>query len=629
MPLTKLAFKPGINREGTNYSNSGGWFDCDKIRFRDGLPERIGGWIRLTNEAFLGSARMVFPWAALPGSGTVTEELYGIGTSLKYYVSRGGDITDITPVRRTVTLGNDPFTTDAAGSNVVTVTDTAHGAVVNDFVTYSGSSGDIDGIPEAEFNAEHQIDEILAGGNTYRISTTTTATSGSVSGGGASVQAVYQINTGLDNTVLGAGWGTDTWGAGGWGDPSASLEVSDVLRLWSTDNFGEDLLINVRDGGIYRFDTSIGIATTNPAEELSGLSGSNQAPTIARQIMISNNDRHVLAFASDSAGDGTQDTLLISWSDTENLLEWELTTITTAGNLRLNHGSEFITAKETSQEILVWTDNSVHSMRFVGPPYTFGQQMLATGTSIIGPNAVAAIGSTVFWMGREGFYVYDGRVRDLPCSINDFIYKRINFLQRNKIVAGLNQNNTEIWWHYPSTGQTENDSYVIYNYAQGIWYFGTLPGRTFWIDRFFEEFPVAAVDDGFLYLHENGCDDGSTMPTSAISAFVESSDFEIGEGYQYYFMRRFLPDVTFDGSTAVNPKVTITLTPRDFPGAAYDTAEVPTITRSATVPVEQFDKQKHIRLRGRAVKMKIDSADKGVMWRQGVPRIDIKADGRR
>jgi len=622
VPLSKLQFKPGINREGTNYSNSGGWFDCDKIRFREGFPENIGGWVKLTDSAFLGIARSIHPWSALDGN-----QLYGMGTHLKYYIVEGGATIDITPIRRTVTLGVDPITTDAAGSAVLIITDTNHGAAKEDFVTLSGATGPIDDIPVSEINVEHQITE-LVDANTYQITVTTTATAGSVSGGGAAVVAEYQINTGLNTTIIGLGWGADPWGAGGWGDAAITTTVGTKLRLWSEDNFGEDLIICPRDGSIYLFDTSVGISSTNRADEISGIAGQVDAPTVAREVMVSNNDRHVIAFGTNDVGSAVQDLLLIRWADQEDNLNWEQLTTTTAGTLRLNTGSEIITAREVRDEILVWTDASLHSMRFLGPPFTFGQRLVAPNTSLVGPNAVIAFDDFTAWMGVDQFYIYSGRVAPLHCTVEDFVFKRLNRGQLQKVYAGTNQNEAEIIWLYPSTASEEVDSYVIYNYEQNIWYYGTIV-RTAWQDRYFEETPIAAGDDGFVYIHENGCDDGSTTPATAINAFVESSDFEIGEGYHFSFIRRLLPDITFDGSVADMPQATVTITPREFLGTTYDTGDASAITRSATVPVEQFNDQFHIRLRGREIKYRVESNQLGVFWRQGIPRLDIRPDGRR
>jgi hypothetical protein len=623
MPLQKLMFKPGINREGTNYSNTGGWWDCDKVRFRDGFPEKIGGWVKFLSSTFLGSARSLHPWSTINGN-----RLYGLGTNLKLYVIEGDVPTDITPIRRDVTLGTDPFTTDAAGSNVVTVADTAHGAATDDFVIYSGATGPIDGIPASEFNTEHQIDEVVDA-NSYKISPTTNATAGSVSGGGSSVDAEYQINVGTDSSLFGLGFGADGFGEGGYGDAGVAAVQSQNLRLWHMDNFGEDLVANVRDSAIYYFDASAGIASTNRAQQLDTLGGAVDVPTICRQAMVSNNDRHVIAFGCNDIGSGDQDLLIIRWSDQEDALNWEQLTTTTAGTMRLNTGSEIIVAREVSNEILVWTDSSLHSMRYLGPPYIFGQRVVGANVTIIAPNAVVTIGDLTIWWGQDQFYMYNGRVLPLHCSVEKYVFGRVDAGQRNKITAGLNRKDGEAIFLYPSVdGTGEIDSYVIYNYHQQIWYYGSLT-RTVWIDQYFDVFPIAAGDDGELYFHENGCDDGSTDPVTAINAYVESSDFEIADGYRFSFIRRLFPDVTFDGSDAASPSVTVTVTPREFLGQTYDTGDAPTITRTATVPVEQFDEQKHIRVRGREIKYRVESNDVGVFWRQGIPRIDTRPDGRR
>jgi|TARA_Y100000310_G_scaffold208348_2_gene208944 hypothetical protein len=621
VPLQKLEFPPGIDREGTNFSNTGGWYDGDLIRFRSGVPEAMGGWEKTNpSNTFSGIARSLHPWTNLGGT-----NLYGMGTHLKYYIVQGWAFNDITPIRASSTINNNPFTTDAAGSAVVTVTDTAHGAVQNDYVTYSGSSGAIDGIPQAEFNAEHQITDLIDADN-YRITMTTTATSGSVSGGGASVVAAYQITTGLSFGVGGSGWGAGGWGDDGYGDPSEDLTPANKLRLWSEDTFGEDLVLNVRDDAIYYWDASAGTGTR--AAELSTLTNASDTPTVCRFVIMSPEDRHLLAFGCNELGSATQDPMLIRWPATESIVDWTPDADNTAGDRRLSGGSEIITGIRTKQEILVWTDTSLHSVKFLGPPFTFGSRMVADNTSIIAPNAAIAVDNTVYWMGRDNFYMYDGRVRTLPCSVRFYLFDRINRAQAELITTGINRSDNEVIWFYPSSTNTTTDSYVIYNYLENAWYYGVSLNRSVWSDTVFDDYPIAAGTDGVLYFQEKGCDDGSTNPASAITAFVESSDFELGDGYQFSFVRRILHDVTFDGSSADSPAVDMILTPRRFPGSGYKTAATSTVTRTAASP-ETFTEQTHIRIRGRATKFKVQSSATGVFWRLGTPRIDIRPDGRR
>lgn len=621
--LVPLTFSPGIFRESTRYANKGGWYDCNLVRFRGNFPEKMGGWRRFTAIAMMGTARSLFAWADLAGA-----QFYGSGTNLKYYVIRGLDPVDITPIRRSVTLGTDPFTTLAPGSTMITVEDPGHGAVLGAFVTFDGTVGPIDGIPASDFDIEHEIIQIVDS-NRYRINTATGATTGGITGGGSAVEADYQINPGLDTTVFGDGWGTGTWGAGGWGEPSGELTQAGRLRLWSEDNFGEDLLINPRDDAIFIKDMSLSISTRSV--NITSLPGSNQAPTICRQILVSDIDRHVLAFGCDPASDpGAQDPLLVRWGDSESVIEWENRTDTTAGSLRIDDGSEIVRAIETQREILTFTDTSLHSVRYNGPPFIFGQQRVAQNINLIGRNAVTTDGVVTYWMERGRFQVYDGAVRELQCDIKDYIFEILNDNQVGKISAGINRQFSEVIWNMPVNGASENNFYVIYNYLYRVWYYGFWP-RTAWIDSQFLDNPLAASPDGYLYAHEDGQNDGSTTPSSPMNAYIQSSDVELGDGDQFLFMWRIIPDVTFEGSdpSVGQPAVTLTLERRDYPGAGYNGTQSPSVRRVATVPVEQFDQVKNIRLRGRAISYRISSDTLGIQWRQGLPRIDVRPDGKK
>lgn len=621
--MIPLAFRPGVFRESTRYANKGGWYDCNLVRFRGNFPEKMGGWRQFTATAMQGTPRSLFGWSILNGA-----RFYGSGTNLKYYIVRGVDPIDVTPVRRTVTLGTDPFTTVASGSTQITVNDTGHGVFNGAFVTLNGATGPIDGIPASEINIEHQIIQIIDANN-YRIQVTTPASAGGVSGGGAAVEAEYQINPGLDTAVFGDGWGTDTWGSGGWGDPSGQLTQVSRLRLWSEDNFGEDLLFNPRDDAIFIKDMSGGI--TERGVNITSLAGSNQAPTICRQILVSDIDRHVLAFACDPASDpGVQDPLLIRWSDSESVVEWGVRTDTTAGSLRLDDGSEIIRAIETQREILTFTDTSLHSVRYTGPPFIFGQQRVAQNINLIGRNAVVSDGVITYWMERGRFQIYDGAVRELACDIKDYVFGVLNNDQAGKISAGINRQFSEVIWNIPANGSAENNFYVVYNYLHGVWYYGFWP-RTAWIDSQFLDNPLAASPDGYLYTHEDGQNDGSTTPATPMNAYIQSSDIELGEGDQFLFMRRIIPDVTFEGSdpTPGQPAVTLTLERRDYPGRSYGGTKAPSVRNTSTVPIEQFEEVKNIRLRGRTIAYRIGSDTLGVQWRQGTPRIEARADGRK
>ena len=632
MPLQKLQFKPGVNRETTSYTNEGGWFDSEKIRFRFGLPEKIGGWVKTTANTFLGTCRALHNWVSLDGTLRT-----GVGTHLKYYIKEGDGYNDVTPLRSTTSAGDVTFAA-SNGSSTITATDTNHDCVVNDFVTFSGAASLGGLVTAAVLNQEYQVASVPSV-NTYTFTAkdtdgdTVTANSSDSGNGGSSVVGAYQINTGLDNTVLGTGWGAGTWSRGAWDSASALTDVANILRIWTHDNYGEDLLINVRDGGIYYWDKSAYAATYARAIALSAVSGADDAvPTIAKNVLVSDRDRHVIAFGCDPEDDiGTQDPLLIRFSHQETVNTWESTSTNTAGGLRLGSGSEIIAAIETRQQIIVFTDVSLHSMQFLGPPFTYGIDLISENITIISPLSAKAVDDFVFWMGVEDFYVYDGRVQKLPCAVKSYIFNDINLFQKEKIFAALNSSFNEIWWFYPSGDSDTNDRYVIYNHVEQAWSYGTM-ARSAWLDRGITNNPIAAGLDNYLYTHEYGLDDGSTTPASAITSYVESSQLDIGEGDKFVFIRRLVPDVTFDGSTASSPSAAFTVKTRNFPGGAYLESNASTVTQSAaatTTTVEQFTDQVHIRLRGRAFALKVGSTDTEVQWRLGSPRVDIREDGRR
>ena len=618
MPLTKLQFRPGVNKEITSYSNEGGYFASDLVRFRDGFPEQIGGWIKNSNNQFLGTARALHPFVTLARTTYV-----GLGTNLKYYLESGGSYTDITPIRETASGLSGPFSA-SNGDATLTVTDTSHGAVANDFVTFSGATALGGNVTAAILNAEHQI-ATITDANTYTIELSVTANA-SDSGNGGTVTAAYQINTGLDTVVLGSGWGAGTWSSDGWGEASTVSVETGTLRLWSHDSFGEDLLINVRDGAVYYWDAT---SPSTRAVEIGTISGASGTPQVAKQILVSDKDRHVVAFGCDSETDpGTQDPLLIRFSDQESFTDWTATSINTAGDLRLGVGTTFVAAVETNREMLVFTDVSLHSMQFIGPPFTFGINQIASNITIMSPNAVIAVNDVVFWMGIEDFYVYGGSTSKLPSTLRSYVFDDLNLLQREKITAGSNSSFGEVWWFYPSGDSDENDRYVVYNYEQRVWYYGNLV-RTAWIDRGVEDFPMATGADRYLYMHENGLNDGSNDPATALASSVETSQIDIGDGEQFMFIRRMIPDITFSGSTKASPAVSFTLETRNFPGANFNETDSNDVTRTATSPVEQFTNQIFVRMRGRSVALKIENSMTGVTWRLGSPRVDLRPDGRR
>jgi len=622
MPLTKLQFRPGINREGTNYSNEGGWYDGDKIRFRSGFVERIGGWVKVGTAAFNGTCRKLHDFVTLS-----SENLLFMGTNTKAYLEDSGVLYDITPIRRTVTLGANPITTQSAGTGIIRVADTGHGATLGDFVTFSGATA-VDGLTTANLNKEQEVTSIIDA-NTYTVNTGGVCTSGSTAGGGSSVVAAYQINIGLNTTILGPGWGAGTWGRFTWGSGAGSL-AGQSLRLWFADDFGEDLLMNIADEDIYYWDASAGVGSR--AVSLSSLAGASDVPTVARKVLVSEVDRHVLCFGANPIGETTQDPLLIRWSSQESPTDWTPTATNTAGDLRLSQGSEIVTALRTTRQILIWTDHSLHSLQFLGPPYTFGTALLGDNIRIAGPNTAISVNDVVFWMGQENFYMYDGRIQPIPCSVRQYVFTDINRNQSFKFHAGSLASQSEVWWYYCSASSEEIDRYVVYNYLEQTWYYGNL-ARTAWNDRAAGQrsYPQAASTDQYLYDQEFGLDDGSQSPSVPVDAFVQSSDFDIGDGDQFMFIRRIIPDLNFSNSTAAAPQVEFTMTARNYngnvTGQGSDSGDV--IRSSVVSGQDNYTNQLFMRLRGRQMNLKVTSDTKGVNWRLGAPRLEMRPDGRR
>jgi len=620
MALTKLVFRPGINRETTAYANEGGWFDCNLVRFRAGKPESIGGWTRYTKTQMLGTGRSLLTWTALDGT------IYtGMGTNLKYYVIRGGGLNDITPLRETTTAGEVTFAA-TNGSAVITVSDTSNGVFLNDFVTFSGAATLGGNITALILNAEHQVTRVVDA-DTYEITVSVAANASDTGDGGASVVGAYQINTGLDTSVFGTGWGTGPWSRGTWGSGSSTTIPGSQLRVWSQDNYGEDLIICVQDGGIYYWDKSGGL--TARAVALEDLAGAQAAPTIAKTVIVSERDRHVIAFGCDPEGDpGVQDPLVIRFSDQENAAEWRSLSTTTAGELRIGTGSEIIGAIQTKQQVVIFTDVSVHAMQYLGAPFTFGVQEVSSSVSIISPNSMVAVGDIVFWMGKNEFYAYDGAVTQIPCDVKEYVFSGMNTQQQLKVYAGHASSFSEVWWFYPSSSSQENDSYVVYNYEQRIWYYGTML-RTAWQDRNVLSFPTAISPDGYVYYQENGLNDGSTNPPAALTPYIESSVVDIGDGDQFMFATRVIPDLTFRNSSNEAPTATLTIKARNFPGGAYFASDADPVTKTASIPVEQFTNEVFIRLRARSMSLRIESNQINTAWRLGDPRLDLRTDGRK
>lgn len=621
MSLTSLVFRPGINRETTAYANEGGWWDCNLVRFRAGKPESIGGWTRFTRSAYLGTARAIMTWTSL--NGTIYS---GLGTHLKYYLVQGSIPRDITPLRETTAAGAVTFAaTD--GSNILTVTDALNGVVSHDFVTFSGAVGLGGNVTAAILNKEFQVVDVLTS-SIYTVAMPVTANASDVGDGGAVVVGKYQINTGIDVAIFGTGWGTGPWSRGTWGSGIDATAPSLQLRIWSHDNYGEDLVFCLRDGNIYYWDASTAGAVVRGVP-ISTLPGSNAAPTVAKLIIVSERDRHVIAFGCDpQATPGIQDPLTIRFSDQENITEWAASPTTTAGELRIGTGSGIITAVQTKQQIIVFTDISVHSMQYLGDPFTFGTQELSSSISIVGPNSAVAVGDVVFWMGKNEFYVYDGTVTQIPCDVKEYVFSNLNVQQGFKVFAGHVSSFSEVWWFYTSANSLENDRYVVYNYEQKVWYYGAM-ARTAWSDRGVRAYPVGAGTDGHLYYHESGFNDGSANPPVALSPYIESSVVDMGDGDQFMFATRVIPDITFRNSSAISPIAIMTIKARNFPGGAYFAQDIDPVTKTASLPVEQFTTQLFTRIRGRSMSLRVESNLMDVAWRLGNPRLDLRTDGRK
>ena len=627
MPLQKFIFNPGINKEGTDYTAEGGWFDANLVRFRKGLPEKIGGWEKYIQTSYEGTGRKLHGWVDLDGT-----KLLGLGTRFKLYIQEGTSYNDITPIRSTTSAGDVTFAaTD--GSSTLTVTDSGHGAVDGDFVTFSGASSLGGNVTAAVLNQEYQVVSVPTA-NTFTIvakdtdGVTVTANSSDSGNGGSSVVGTYQINSGLDVFVDGTGWGVGAWGSGTWGS-TTSLGDANQLRLWSMDNFGEDLVSNPRAGSIYYWDKTNGLNTR--AVALTSLSGANKAPTKGLQVLVSDIDRHVLVLGADpiSGGSrsGTIDPLLVAFSDQENIAEWEPLSTNTAGSLRCSAGSEIIGGVRARQETLIWTDVALYSLQFIGPPNTFGLVLINEGVSLIGPNAAVNTPNGIFWMDKKGFYNYNGAVQPLPCSVHSFVFDSFNEKQAFQVFAFLNKQFNEVGWFYCSGTNNVIDKYVVYNYVENIWSIGEL-SRTAWLDEGIVAFPRAAGKaDGtaYLYSHETGFDnDGTPMD----NVFIESADFDLGDGEEFQFIRRCIPDIKFTGNSSGTQKINLVLKARNFPGESLSTDQ----TTSFSATTTKID----TRARGRQAAVRFESDDDGttddrlgVGFRIGGTRLDIQPNGRR
>jgi hypothetical protein len=700
MPLQKLQFRPGLNREGTDYSNEGGWYDGDKIRFRSGFPEKIGGWTQYASSQFLGVARALWTWVDLSGNNYL-----GVGTSVKYYIEQGGTYNDITPIYKTDNpLANNPFTTAystlngtitstatsltltsaasfpvngiikidseqiayatiagdvlsgltrgyngttaashttgaAVGSPYILVTDAAYQPSVGDYILFSGATS-VNGIT---VSGEYVVYNIPSGsGTTYYIATTNISTTTPVfstaaaTGGGAAVKAEYLYPSGSDFSTSGTGWSTGAWSRGTWSSAGPGVGVTTSLRLWSNDNYGQDLYIAPRGGGVYVWQDSGGLATR--AQLLQTVSGSAYVPNTTNQVLSASIQQFIICMGANPYVSGTPGStfnpMLVRWSDQANPNQWVPQVTNQSGEFALTNGSYIMGARTTRQEILVWTDSAVYSMQYLGAPYVWGFQILMDNITIMSPNAMITVNNVTYWMGRDKFYVYSGTVQTLPCSVRQYVFDGLNINQNFQVFCGSNEGYNEVWWFYCSANSNTIDSYVIYNYLDQVWYYGSM-ARTAWLSSTIKTYPIAADYNNRLLNHENGVDDVATGSALPIDAYVQSSDFDIGDGHNFGFVWRILPDVNFNGSYVNQPYCTMTIKPRVNSGTAYGQADNPTVQSADNYSgtklynIQQFTGQVYTRLRGRQLAFRIESNSIGVAWQLGSPRIDIRPDGRR
>jgi hypothetical protein len=633
MPLQKILFKPGVNRENTRYTTEGGWYECDKIRFRQGNPEKIGGWTRFNANTYLGICRSLWNWTTLGGA-----NLVGVGTNLKFYICQGGQYFDITPLDpgAPVVL-NGPFAavTTSPFSSTITVTDTAHGHITGDFVTFANvtSPGGLGGnITEAVLEQDYQITVIDANTYTFTAKDPTTglpvlSNASDTGNGGATVQAYYQISIGPATQVPLLGWGAGGWGLGPWGTGTTSTSS---LRIWNQYNYGEDLLYGPRGGGLYYWDYSAGTGTRG--FNITTV-GDASTPIYQNYFTVSDVSRFVIVFGTNDYGSVVLDPMLIRWSDQENYTVWTPAATNQAGSVTLSHGSEIVTAVQTRQEIVVFTDSAVYSMQYLGPPVVWGSQLLGDNISIVSPNAAVVASGAIYWMGVDKFYKYDGRVQTLNCNLRRYIFNDFNPNQNLQVFSGTNEGFNEVWWFYCSLDYDVVDKYVIYNYLEDTWYYGTL-SRTAWLDSGLLDFPIAATYLNNIVQHEDGIDDNSTATPTPIESYISSSEFDIDDGHNFGFVWRVLPDLTFSNSTLSStnqqPQVEMTLYALYNSGSgSIDNAGQNVVKGTTYVITEEFTGQIYTRVRGRQLIFKIGSTQLGTTWQLGAPRIDIRQDGRR
>lgn len=617
MTLKKIQFKSGVNRENTRYTTEGGWYECDKVRFRQGTPQKIGGWEPVNDSTFLGTCRSLWPWTSLDYQGYL-----GVGTSSKYYILANSVYRDITPIRATTVLTN-PFTTTAF-SPVVLVTAVSHGGVTGDYVTFSGATA----VSGLTLNGEYMITVLTA--NTYNITASLNASSPGATGGGT-VTAAYQVNVGPPTETPVYGWGAGSWGSGTWGVGTSVISY-DTLRIWSAANFGENLIIGPKRGGMYYWVKSGGLSAR--AVPLNTIVGASDVPLVQTVILVSDVSRFVLAFGANDYGSATQDPMLIRWSDQESAANWTPAATNQAGSIRLSHGSQIMGAMQSRQEILVWTDTSVYSLQYQGAPVVWSTQLLGDNTSILSDRAMTMVAGVTYWMGNDKFYMYDGRIQSLDCDLREYVFTDFNNAQSMQVCSASIEKFDEVWWFYCSLNSSTIDKYVVYNYREKVWYYGTM-NRTAVLDAsVLSHNPIMAYSNKLLY-QEVGTDDFSTGSAVPIDAYITSSEFDIDDGHNFGFVWRVIPDIKFVGSTAPAPQAVLTLLPLQNSGSGYNNPQSVagssdgTIVRTATVPIEQFTGQVNIRVRGRQMALRIESTALGVAWQLGAPRLDIRPDGRR
>jgi hypothetical protein len=629
MPFQKLNFKPGINRDQTNYSNEGGWYECDKIRFRSGFPEKIGGWLKATPEYMLGFCRQMFGWIT-----SYQDNFLACGTNEKVYIEVGGYFYDITPLRDATPTLTTPVTdnciTTTNGSGTVTIIAVGSNAEVDNYIDITGASA-VGGIPAATLNASHKVNTVI-NANAFTVVVGTNATSGAT-GGGTSINLSFEIATGYGVTTQGYGWGTSTWGIVGWG-----LNSPDPVYLpqqdWWFDQFDNDLVMNIRNGAIYYWERGTNAtpdaALGTRAFLLEDLAGAADVPETAMQVLVSQNDKHLLAFGcqpyAGSAGDF--DPLLIRWASQDDPGMWTPLVTNSAGFIRVSRGSEIVRAVPTKQEILVFTEATLSSLQFTGTTDVFSLQEIGDNLSIMAPRAVTVVNNMTFWMGHDKFYVYSGRVETLPCTLRNFVFNDFNYDQSEQVVCGTNEGWNEVWWMYPSAQSTVNNRYVIFNHLERVWYYGNIE-RNAWLDSPLREYPQASYTDvaterSYLLNHEEGTNDDG----AALTAYIQSSDFDISEGDRFMLTRRIIPDINFDGSSAANPEANFIIRPRNFPGGAYQ-SNASNTQRVIQSVVNQYTNEVFMRARARQVALRIESSGLDTQWQLGSPRLDMRPDGTR